>query len=470
MQAARWTSALLGALATACIFAGSALADSCGNPGYSYAGVVASTRVSGVSATISASAAPQVENGNVSGWIGIGRTGVAGKRGALRVGLLSDSAGTRLYFEVLRPAGWVRHLGQQVALAEQHTVKVMSTRRHPNRWRVWVDGRAVSRAIPLTRRPRPQRAMATAESWDGGVATCNHFRYTFGPVKVKSRGVWQRLAGPRVVEDPGYAVVQNRPARFLAANTTDVPQQEPGVFRGDWETGDASQWTSNQWNKDAPLSQQFAIVGDPVRQGNFAARFTVRPGDKFMSTSGERSEVVWAGSGESEGEDYWYSWSTLFPSGWSEPFGWGYFVQWHASLSSTTPPIAFNAREDAAYVQVNTGSLNSAGTTGTVRYRLPLLDSLHKGRWNDFIAHIHWSSGNDGSITVWHRVEGESGYAKVLDFGGIPTLQVGFDGTAATNYLKLGLYRDADTKTSMLYQDGFKRWQSSGPPSELAGV
>ena len=66
MPAARWTSALVGALATACFFAAPAFADSCGNPGYSYAGVVTQKRTAGVQAAITAPVAPQVESGDVS--------------------------------------------------------------------------------------------------------------------------------------------------------------------------------------------------------------------------------------------------------------------------------------------------------------------------------------------------------------------------------------------------------------------
>ena len=75
MPAARWTGALVGALATACLLAAPAFADSCGNPGYSYAGVVTQKRTAGVQAMITAPVAPQVESGDVSGWIGVGRVG-----------------------------------------------------------------------------------------------------------------------------------------------------------------------------------------------------------------------------------------------------------------------------------------------------------------------------------------------------------------------------------------------------------
>ena len=77
--------------------------STCGNPGYSYAGVVTPKRTAGVRAVDHRPVAPQVESGDVSGWIGVGRVGVNGKRGVLRVGLLGEADGTmQLYYEVRR--------------------------------------------------------------------------------------------------------------------------------------------------------------------------------------------------------------------------------------------------------------------------------------------------------------------------------------------------------------------------------
>jgi len=468
LPAARWTGALVGALATACVLAAPALAETCGNPGYSYAGVATVKPTSGVRAVITAPIAPQVESGDVSGWIGVGRVGVSGKRGVLRVGLLGQADGTmQLYYEVRRGGNWIRHLGPIVQPGERHFVKIVRSRKHTKRWYVLIDGSTVGPSMRLGPGWRRLRAVATAESWDGGAPSCNQFQYAFGQLNVKSERGWRRAKTQKLIQAPGYKVVQQKRSRFLATYVPPAPAGEAGGFFGDWETGDASQWTANQWNRNVPLSDQFEVETDVVREGTFAAKFTVRPGDKFMSTSGERSEVYWGGSDESDGQDYWYSWSTLFPTDWSEPTGWGYFIQWHADFPATTPPLAFNAREDSVVLQVNTGPLNAAQTTGTVRYALPVLDTLSKGLWNDFIARVHWSSGNDGAVTVWHRVEGHTTYDKVLDATGFPTLQIGPDGVPASNYVKLGLYRSADTKVSTLYQDAFRRWTSADPPSAL---
>jgi hypothetical protein len=454
LPAARWTSALVGALATACFLAAPAFADSCGNPGYSYAGVVTQTRTAGVQAAITAPVAPQVESGDVSGWIGVGRVGVAGKRGVLRVGLLAQTNGTmQLYYEVRRNSGWVRHLGPQVQPGERHFVKIVRSRQNVKRWRVLIDGNMVGPALRLGNGWKWLRAVATAESWDGGAPSCNRFRYAFGSVKIRNGRGWRRVDTRRAVQDPGYKVLNQHRARFLATTVSDSSDpSDTRAFAGDWETGDASQWSGNHWNQNVPLSDQFAIVSDPVHQGNFAARFTVRPGDRFGSTSGERSEVLYTGANEVEGDDVWYAWSTLFPSDWTTPSGWSIFAQWHSSYP-VSPPISFNMKGERIQVNFNTGAVDSGGAT--VKPVYPITDALERGVWNDFVVHIVWSP-TAGSIQVWHRT-GSNPFELKVDATGVPTMQTQ-GGVASSNYLKIGFYRnDEPSLTNVVYQDGFSR-------------
>ena len=452
MPAARWTGALIGALATACLLAAPAFADSCGNPGYSYAGLVTSKQMKGVRATITAPVAPQVESGDVSGWIGVGRVTGPGKRGVLRVGLLAQADNTlQLYYEVRRTSGWVRHLGPVVNPGERHFVKAVRSYKNVRRWRVVIDGHQIGAALKLGNGWKWARAAATAESWDGGAPSCNHFQYVFGRIKVKSTRGWKRVHGRQVIQDPGYKVLPQRRTRFLATNVAaTVPDGR--AFAGDWETGDASQWSGNHWNRNVPLSDQFEIVTDPVRQGGFAAKFTVRPGDKFGSTSGERSEVLYTGANEVEGDDVWYAWSTLFPLDWTTPTGWSIFAQWHSSYP-VSPPVAFNMKGERIQVNLNTGAVDSGGATFKPVY--PITDTLQRGVWNDFVVHIVWSATN-GSLQVWHRT-GSDPFVQRVDVSGIPTMQT-LGGVVSSNYLKIGFYRnDEPTLTNVVYQDGFSR-------------
>jgi hypothetical protein len=454
LPAARWTGALVGALATACISAAPALAETCGT-GYSYAGVVTPKRTAGVRAVITAPVAPQVESGDVSGWIGVGRVGVNGKRGVLRVGLLGQAGGTmQLYYEIRRSGNWNRHLGPVVQPGERHFVKVVRSRKNAKRWLVLIDRNTVGPAMKLGTGFKWLRAAATAESWDGGAPSCNKFQYAFRKVEVKAKNGrgWRGANTRKLIQDPGYKVLKQHRSHFLATNVQPALPGDARVFSGDWETADASQWSGNHWNRTAPLSDQFEIVTDPVRQGGFAAKFTVRPGDKFTTTSGERSEVLYTGADEHKGDDVWYAWSTLFPSDWSTPTGWSIFTQWH-SYYPVSPPISFNMKGERIQVNLNTGSVDSGGASFKPVY--PITDALKRGVWNDFVVHIVWS-GTNGSLEIWHRT-GSNPFEKKVDAVGIPTMQVQA-GVPSNNYLKTGFYRNDDaTRVNVLYQDGFSR-------------
>jgi polysaccharide lyase-like protein len=453
LPAARWTGALLGALATACLLAAPAFAETCGNPGYSYAGVVTPKRTAGVRAAITAPVAPQVESGDVSGWIGVGRVGVPGKRGILRVGLLGQADDTmQLYYEVRRDGSWIRHLGPVVQPGERHFVKIVRSRKNPTRWRVLIDGSTVGPSMKLGNGWKGLRAVATAESWDGGAPSCNRFQYAFGQVNVKRGRGWRRTDTRKLIQDPGYKVVKQKNSHFLATNVPTGPEGDARVFAGDWETADARQWSGNHWDEDVPLGEQFQIVTDPVRQGGFAARFTVRPGDKFFSTSGERSEVLYTGANEVQGDDVWYAWSTYFPADWVTPAGWSIFAQWHSSYP-VSPPVAFNMKGERIQVNVFAGAVDTGAAGFKAMY--PITDTLERGVWNDFVVHAVWSASN-GSLEVWHRT-GANPFVKRVDVAGIPTMQT-VSGVVSSNYLKIGFYRnDEPSLVNVLYQDGFSR-------------
>lgn len=483
MSAPSWKTTLVAALVAAFALAPSAQAGvACGEAGYSYAGLRTARSVHGIRAYLTALDPALITDGQVAAWVGVGRATVAGKRGAVRAGLLaSNGEANRLYYEVLRGNVWRTYVGAFVAPGERHRVAVLELARRHGWWRVWVDGRAVSAPIRLPGSERGRTAVATAESWRPTAGSCTPFRYRFAKVAVLgSPRAWLRLDPSRRVVDAGFKLTRPGPRTFLSSAERKKPKPpppappvpppvppSPETFAGDWETGDWSQWTALQHRTEGSPADQFAVVNSPVRQGQYAARFTVRPGDTFGTSSGERAEVYWAGSDEGEGEEYWYAWSTQFPSDWSEPFGWGIFVQWHSQFP-IPPPVSFNARADTAEISVNAGPLEPSGTNGSFRRKYPLLATLNKGSWNDFIARIRWS-GTNGAIAVWHRLEGGTDYVKVVDVTGIPTLQSS-GATISDNYLKLGLYRNADNKTNVVFHDAFRRWQSETPPPEVAGL
>jgi len=217
---------LVGALAAACVAPGHAAAAAQCSKSYSYAGLTASTRSHGISATLTALALPDVLNGHVAGWVGVGGVGLGpgGSSEWIQVGL-SAFPGTpsKIYYEVRQP-GWAAkyvEVKTSVALGERHRVGVLEARGKPNVWRVWVDGRPVSPMYYLPGSHAGWQPQATAESWNGDAGVCNNFAYGFEGISLMSKpgGAWRALSDPGFeFEDIGYSMTRRSPASFVASS------------------------------------------------------------------------------------------------------------------------------------------------------------------------------------------------------------------------------------------------------------
>ena len=216
-------------------------------------------------------------------------------------------------------------------------------------------------------------------------------------------------------------------------------------FRGDWETGDTSQWGVKCVAKD-----RLQIVTDPVRQGRYAARFEVRPGDK-PSTSGERCEVYRDYRGdESAGQSYYYAWSTMVAPGWVNPRNYGIFVQFHTTWPMA-PALEISTQNGEFYVITRGGDrYNYDGR------RTTLVPTLSPGRWNDFVMHVKWGV-SDGAVKIWHRVQGQAQFNVVFDKTNVPNILT--DGSTASKLLlRHGYYRGSGSPgTAVVHQDGMRR-------------
>jgi hypothetical protein len=246
------------------------------------------------------------------------------------------------------------------------------------------------------------------------------------------------------------------------------------TFVGDFEVGSPGwqQFDGLQYQETRPLAESFALVSGPVRQGRSSVRMTARHGYSRFGHN-EATLLSWRGR-EQPGDEYWYAWSTLFPREWVSPFKWGIFTQWHAELP-TSPIFGFSAAGDRANFTLLSGLTDERANRAAVNRSVPLLATLAKGRWNDFVMRVRWSLGSDGLVEVYHRVEGERSLRKLVSFRDVPTFQVTKAGTGVGAYLLLGIYRASfcaqptrlgctsslGTQTpSTLYHDGFVRERS----------
>ncbi|MBI5477619.1 MAG: heparin lyase I family protein [Deltaproteobacteria bacterium] len=232
------------------------------------------------------------------------------------------------------------------------------------------------------------------------------------------------------------------------------------LWRGDFETGDTSQWDSAQ----SMGPDRLRVVTSPVRQGTYALRVEVRQGDDPINASGNRNELV-KHDNAAEGRELYYGWSTLWPSDYPLTPTWQVFTQWHHPGNSGAPPVRFvlgcSAGDCGAPLTDQLFFIVNGGDN--VWTHRPLT----RGQWHDFILHIKWSADPaSGFVELWY--DGEV----VLPLTHVRTLFSSTD----VNYLKLGLYRDAATQpTAVLYHDGMVQAttlaeaQPAGPPPD-AGV
>ncbi len=190
-----------------------------GSPGYAYAGLQSSTVGSGVRATITALRLPNVQAGHAAGWIGVGGPG-SGPHGEtmwLQTGVAA-LPGTQLmvYTEITRPGRdpVFVPLDADVQVGESHRLAVLEMNRRPGVWRVWLDGQPVTDPIVLPGSHKRWQPLATAESWNGGVATCNGFRFRFERVGIAQSlgGSWRPFVPGYTFRDRGYVVHQLSPS------------------------------------------------------------------------------------------------------------------------------------------------------------------------------------------------------------------------------------------------------------------
>jgi hypothetical protein len=189
-----------------------------GSPGYAYAGLQSAGVGSGVRATITALRQPAVAAGHAAGWIGVGGPG-AGPNGEtmwLQIGVAAlPRTPLMIYAEITRPGRdpVFLPLREDVSVGESHRLAVLEMSRRPGVWRVWLDGRPATDPIVLPGSHKRWQPLATAESWNGGVATCNGFRFRFERVGVAQSlgGSWRTFVPGFTFRDRGYELRQLTP-------------------------------------------------------------------------------------------------------------------------------------------------------------------------------------------------------------------------------------------------------------------
>jgi hypothetical protein len=213
----------------------------------------------------------------------------------------------------------------------------------------------------------------------------------------------------------------------------------------DFETGSLGQWTNTH-----ALPGRVSIIPSPVRQGRFASRFTVKPGDTPVP-GGERAEVMYL-SREHAGKTSWWRWSTYFPTGFHPNEGaWNIFTQWHQTGDQCPPPVRFMVDKYVTppklRLDIWSGWLNTRTCTPQYKHSWHL-GKLQRNHWFNFVVKFKWSPYKSrGFVRV--KVNG-----KVRVEKHIATLYRGMG-----VYLKQGFYRGESSKTTTIIHDGMQRFR-----------
>jgi hypothetical protein len=262
----------------------------------------------------------------------------------------------------------------------------------------------------------------------------------------------------------------------------DRPSPVPAAidFRGDFETSDARQFSALECPHP---SRQFRIVTDPVRQGRFAARVEVAPGDTWSNGS-IRCLIADYDSGEREGDDYYFAFSMYFPEVPSDNTIWelhGRDDIYSVDPDTSVPPHAIVSEQGSLIYRLLTGPAFWDGNswTGWSHYEpgILLLADIPVRRWIDVVVHIQFAHSTEGSLEVWHRVD-DAKWSREPQVrrSGVPTMQwipgfendvfghqndpeIEFDIYTSSLYVEMGLYpgTDAIDSTDVVYLDGYRR-------------
>jgi hypothetical protein len=202
------------------------------------------------------------------------------------------------------------------------------------------------------------------------------------------------------------------------------------VWRGDFETGDRSQWTRAQMVS----ADRLEGVTSPRREGRYALKATVRQGDDPIKASGNRNELVYM-SREPVNSEFYYRWSTMWAPDYPIEKTWQLFTQWHHEGDTGSPPVEFFVYGEE--IRLRIGGVNGP-TVWTTR--------LVRGEWQDFIFRVKWSPDpNVGFVELYHN-------GRLV----LPRRNIATQYRGQLNYLKIGLYRNSTiSRTGVVYHDGW---------------
>ena len=235
---------------------------------------------------------------------------------------------------------------------------------------------------------------------------------------------------------------------------TPEPNQPFDHFVGDFETGNL-----NGFHFLVPdTSINTKIVTNPVRNGIYALKNTLRPDDYI--NNGYRAELAIYNCAKYKSEVF-YAFSFMIDTNYSNQ-AFNLICQWQdlpyyeqgenwepdPNLRGSSPPLALVYVNETIELKMNENP-SSNNQTFLVGNAQP----INKGQWYDVIAHIYWNDDNTAFMEVW--LNGNF----ITPFNGTDNKYYKRNlYNRAGNYFKFGQYRGKEktSNTNIIYFDEVK--------------
>jgi len=164
------------------------------------------------------------------------------------------------------------------------------------------------------------------------------------------------------------------------------------LWKGDFETGDVSQWSSSTALKTGDRAN-LVIESDSVADGTKAAKITLQQDIIFEPYNQSRVEVKHIGLHTKNGEDSYFAWSFMVPKDAEIRSNIGYWESTPTSKNTMTFFIE-PAQGGGTNLKFGTGDLGQ-----TLRWTV----KLELNKWHRMAIHNHWSqSDTDAKVDVWY--------------------------------------------------------------------
>jgi hypothetical protein len=253
-----------------------------------------------------------------------------------------------------------------------------------------------------------------------------------------------------------------------------------GLFTGDFETGDLSQWNWGSQCSNTGTSSDGSIVRGPVSvesslvgEGGFAARFDLpanglRQACEVLDHRPLVTDTYYSlmfylpASGQTTN-----SWGTTlaqlnYQGIWGPPEG--LFAVNSTTLGEAVPNAVIMVLQSGFCYSVyssspgctNVASVYQSTLSMPAQYAVPP-GQLTLGVWHELVCHIHFAVDSSGVFECWHKLKGQTAWTKTGSYTGYPTVQwTATPKLPSEDVDKIGAYRPGDSTAWTQYMDGFR--------------